>query len=128
MNGEYDKRMCPQHKSEDRCKQMILPLQDAMDVLSGKWKIQIILSLTFGRKRFKQIIRDIPGLTPKMLSKQLKDLEINGLVARYVQDTVPVTVEYELTEYGHTLKPVLRELKAWGSNHRDRIIDEMSNR
>ncbi len=101
---------------------MLLPVKDALDILSGKWKLQIILALTFGKKRFKQIQREIPGLTPKMLSKELKELEINDLASRQVYDTSPVTVEYELTPYGKTLKPLSGELHKWGTKHRKRII------
>jgi DNA-binding HxlR family transcriptional regulator len=101
---------------------MLLPVKDALDVLSGKWKLQIILSLSFGKKRFKQLQREIPGLTPKVLSKELKDLEINELIVRNVYDTLPVTVEYELTPYGGTIKPLIGELHKWGSKHRKRII------
>lgn len=119
---EYDKRKCPSHLSETECSKMLLPIKDALEILSGKWKIQIILALTFGKKRFKQIQREIPGLTPKMLSKELKELEINGLADRHVYDTLPVTVEYELTNYGKTLKPLIGELHKWGTKHRKRII------
>jgi DNA-binding HxlR family transcriptional regulator len=119
---EHDKRKCPTHLNVAECTKMLLPVQDALDILSGKWKLQIILSLTFGKKRFKQIQREIPGLTPKMLSKELKELEMNGLADRHVYDTLPVTVEYELTAYGKTLKPLIGELHKWGSKHRKRII------
>jgi DNA-binding HxlR family transcriptional regulator len=102
--------------------QMLLPLKDALDILSGKWKLQIIFSLKFGRKRFKEIQRAIPGITPKMLSKELKELEINELAQRFVYDTKPITVEYELTDYGQSLKPVVTELYKWGAAHRKRII------
>src|SRR5262249_54819989 len=119
---EHDRRKCPAHLSTSQCTQMLLPVKDALDILSGKWKLQIILSLTFGKKRFKQIQREIPGLTPKMLSKELKELEMNGLAARHVYDTLPVTVEYELTAYGKTLKPLIGELHKWGTKHRKRII------
>jgi DNA-binding HxlR family transcriptional regulator len=118
----HDKRKCPSHTSTVECTKMLLPMKDALDILSGKWKLQIILSLTFGKKRFKQIQREIPGLTPKMLSKELKDLEMNELVLRKVYDTLPVTVEYELTAYGKTLKPLMGELHKWGDKHRKRII------
>src|SRR3954470_23843502 len=94
---EVDKRKCPEHLSSGECTTRLLPVKDALDILSGKWKLQIILSLTFGKKRFKQIQREIPGLTPKMLSKELKELEVNELASRHVYDTSPVTVEYELT-------------------------------
>lgn len=119
---EPDKRKCPTHLSNEQCTKMLLPVKDALDILSGKWKLQIIISLTFGKKRFKQVQREIPGLTPKMLSKELKDLEMNGLAERRVYDTLPVTVEYELTPYGKTLKPLIGELHNWGSKHRKRII------
>ena len=119
---EHDKRKCPTHISTTECTKMILPVKDALDILSGKWKLQIILSLSFGKKRFKQIQREIPGLTPKMLSKELKELEVNGLASRQVYDTLPVSVEYELTAYGKTLKPLIGELHKWGAKHRKRII------
>ena len=122
MNMENDKRKCPEHISSTECTRQLLPVKDALDILSGKWKLQIILSLTFGRKRFKQIQRELPGLTPKMLSKELKELEVNELAIRHVYDSMPVAVEYELTPYGLTLKPLIRELHAWGSKHRKRII------
>jgi DNA-binding HxlR family transcriptional regulator len=118
----HDKRKCPSHLSTGECTKMLLPVKDALDILSGKWKLQIILSLTFGKKRFKQIQREIPGLTPKMLSKELKELEVNELAERRVYDTSPVTVEYELTPYGRTLKPLIGELHKWGTKHRKRII------
>jgi DNA-binding HxlR family transcriptional regulator len=121
---EHDKRKCPSHLSTVECTQMLLPIKDALDILNGKWKLQIILSLTFGKKRFKQIQREIPGLTPKMLSKELKDLEINKLAERHVYDTLPVTVEYEITPYGKTLKPLLDELHKWGTKHRRKIITQ----
>ena len=119
---EHDKRKCPSHLSKNECVKILLPVKDALDVLSGKWKLQIILSLTFGKKRFKQVQREIPGITPKMLSKELKDLEMNELVERRVYDTLPVSVEYELTTYGKTLKPLIGELHKWGAKHRKRII------
>lgn len=117
-----DKRKCPTHLSSEQCQKMLLPVKDALDILSGKWKLPIIISLTFGKKRFKQIQREIPGITPKMLSKELKELEINQLADRHVYDTVPVSVEYELTTYGKTLKPLINELHNWGLKHRKKII------
>jgi len=107
--------------SPEKYTQMLLPLKDALDILSGKWKLQIIFSLKLGRKRFKEIQRSIPGITPKMLSKELKELEINDLAQRFVCDTKPMTVEYELTDYGQSLKPVVSELYKWGAAHRKRV-------
>ena len=118
----HDKRKCPSHLSSEQCVKMLLPVKDALDILSGKWKLPIIIALTFGKKRFKQIQREIPGISPKMLSKELKELEINQLVDRNVYDTVPVSVEYKLTAYGKTLKPLIGELHDWGAKHRKKII------
>jgi DNA-binding HxlR family transcriptional regulator len=98
-----------------------LAIRDTMDILSGKWKIQIIGSLSFGKKRFMELIADIEGIAAKMLSKELQELELNGLVSRTVMDTKPVTVEYELTEYGQTLRPIIAEMATWGKQHRKKI-------
>jgi len=121
-----DKRKCPLHHSAGECSKRLLPVKDALDILSGKWKLPIIMSLTFGKKRFKQMQREIPGITPKMLSKELKDLEINELVERKVYDTSPVMVEYELSIYGRTLKPLINELHNWGAKHRKRILKQVA--
>lgn len=104
------------------CSHSILAVRDALDILSGKWKLPIIISLMYGDKRFKEMERDIDGITAKMLSKELKDLEINQLVRRTVYDTMPVTVEYSLTDYGKTLQKVIGELYQWGAQHRKKIL------
>lgn len=111
---------CPGQHEE--CGRHIMAVRDALDILNGKWKLPIIISLIYDDKRFKQMERDIPGITAKMLSKELKELEINQLVKRTVYDTMPVTVEYSLTDYGKTLQQVIGELYNWGSKHRKRII------
>lgn len=105
-----------------RCISELLPTRDTLELLSGKWKILIIMALVVkGRSRFMELARDIGTITPKMLSKELRDLEQNHLVSRTVQPTVPVTVEYELTPYGHTLQPVIEAMRDWGVAHRARI-------
>jgi DNA-binding HxlR family transcriptional regulator len=106
------------------CPKVLMAIRDTMDVLSGKWKIAIIGSLTFGEKRFKELQRDVDGITAKMLSKELKDLEINKLVKRTVFDTKPVTVEYRLTEHGKSLEKVIHELVNWGLHHREEIFEK----
>ena len=75
------------------CTGRLLPVRDALDILNGKWKIPIIVALMFGSKRFKLLHRNIEGITAKMLSKELKDLELNQLVTRTVYDSTPVAVE-----------------------------------
>lgn len=104
------------------CDKALMAIRDSMDVLSGKWKIAIIGSLTFGEKRFKELQRDVNGITAKMLSKELKDLEINQIVKRTVFDTKPVTVEYRLTDHGRSLEKIIDELVHWGTQHRAKIF------
>ena len=104
------------------CLGILLPVRDALEVLNGKWKLPIIISLSFGDKRFRQISKDINGITDKMLSKELKDLEINKLIKRSIYDTFPPTVEYSITDHGRSLKKLINELKNWGDEHRKKII------
>lgn len=113
---------CPSEMNHEACGKHILAVRDALDILSGKWKLPIISALIFADRRFKEMEREIPGITAKMLSKELKDLEMNDLVQRTVYDTMPVTVEYSLTEYGRTLRSVIDELHNWGTQHRKRIL------
>jgi len=98
-------------------------VRDALDLLGGKWKLPIILGLTGGPRRFKQLQREVAGITAKMLSKELKELEQNGLLTRHVDaDAVPVAVTYTLAGYGSTLFPVIEALRDWGQLHRRRIM------
>lgn len=103
----------------------ILAVNDAMNVLSGKWKLPIIGTLTYGHKRFKELEREIPKITPRMLSKELKDLEVNGIISRKVYDTMPVTVEYSLTDAGKRLRNVLEAMVEWGLEHRKNVMEEV---
>lgn len=110
--------------NHSQCIGIIRPVQDALDVLNGKWKLPIIVALLHGYKRFSEISRQVPGITDRMLSKELRDLELNQLVKRSVYDTFPVTVEYTMTEYGETLKDVIGALHIWGENHRRKIFGD----
>ena len=107
--------------NHDMCTKRMIAIRDTMDVLSGKWKIAILSALVFNTYRFKELAR-LVGVTPKMLSKELKELEMNELVQRTVYDTTPVTVEYSITPYGKTLGRVLKEMHNWGEQHRKRIM------
>ena len=104
------------------CAGFLLSFRDALDIVSGKWKGAILLGLGYkGRLRFGEVQRLHAGITAKVLSKELKELEANGLVKRTVLDTMPVTVIYEITPYGRTLEAVLKELRVWGVKHRERV-------
>jgi DNA-binding HxlR family transcriptional regulator len=102
----------------------VLAVQDTLNVLQGKWKMPIIGTLLFGKKRFKEIEREVRKITPRMLSQELKDLEVNGIVTRTVYNTTPVTVEYELTPSGKELNLVMEAMINWGLQHRQTNIME----
>jgi DNA-binding HxlR family transcriptional regulator len=94
---------------------------DTLELLSGKWKLPIIVTLTFKTYRFKELAREV-GISPRMLSKELKDLEMNKLVKRQVFDTKPVSVEYSITPYAKGLNKVIKEMRDWGQKHRAVIM------
>ncbi|KAA5535724.1 winged helix-turn-helix transcriptional regulator [Paenimyroides baculatum] len=105
------------HSSEE-CRHSIRAVHDAMYVLGGKWKISIVACLLFGAKRYSDILREVEGISGKMLSRELKEMEVNFLVKRTVGKSQPVMVSYELTEYGESVKPVIATLANWGQIHR----------
>jgi len=110
-------------KSE--CNGFILPIRDALQMFSGKWKIPIISALLFvGESGFKELERMVMDITPKMLSKELKELETNLMVERIVLDTRPVKVKYRITEYGKSSQLVIDALLQWGRKHREKIMSE----
>lgn len=93
------------------------PITGTMELLGGKWIFPIVYVLMSGTKRFKDLERSIDGINTRMLVKDLKHLEQNGIVSRTVYAEVPPKVEYSLTEKGKELTLVLAELKAWGKKH-----------
>jgi len=97
-------------------------LGDALYAIGGKWKLRVIIALRDNIKRFNELQRTIPGISAKVLSNELKELELNGFVKRKVYTSTPVTVEYELTGYSQTLEPVLQALSEWGAMHRAKIM------
>ncbi len=115
----------PAGHDQGACTGFLLSFRDALDIVGGKWKSVILLGLGYmGTMRFGELQRVNKGITAKMLSKELKDLEANGLVKRTVLDTMPVTVMYGITPYGRTLEAVLKELREWGVKHRERVRND----
>ncbi|GAB6089383.1 winged helix-turn-helix transcriptional regulator [Spirochaeta dissipatitropha] len=93
-------------------------IHDALSVLSGKWNLVILLQLLSEPiLRFSELKRRIPGITQKMLTSQLRELEAEGIVSRKVYPQVPPKVEYSITEYGETLRPILNAMHEWGQKH-----------
>ncbi len=97
-------------------------VRDAFDVISGKWKILIIIFIMSGNKRFREIERSIPKISSKVLAKELKDLEEHQLIKRTVYDESPGLVVYTATDYLYTLEKIIQELQHCGANHRKKIL------
>lgn len=104
---------------KDCSRDMILAVNDALHAMCTKWKLPIVGVLKYGRKRYNEIEKAIPNITPRMLSKELKELEMNGIVIRA---THGATVEYQLTKSGESFREVLEAMIHWGLQHRDDIM------
>ncbi len=89
-------------------------LRDVLDIIGGKWSMPIIYILSKGKMRFKELERSVEGINTRMLVKELKNMEANGIVTREVFPTVPPTVEYTLTHKGEKLLPSIISLHKWG--------------
>lgn len=106
----------PRNQAEE-----VRALQDTIYVVGGKWRLPIINSMCNGNKRFREIARSIPGISTRMLSRELKDMEANGLIKRMVYDDIPVSVEYTVTDYCRSFGDIILEMIKWGKTHRTRI-------
>lgn len=115
------KNYCTDSNSPE-CIKAKMAIQDALDIVGGKWKLVLISILRHGKRRFRELSRDA-GISPRILSKELSELEMNGLVSRTVCDTKPITVEYALTPYSETLSEVIMSLHKWGTEHRKNVIE-----
>lgn len=104
-------------ESGDKVMRIECPAQATMEVLGGKWKGLILFHLNSGTKRFNELKRLIPGVTQRMLSKHLRELEADNIIIRTVYQEVPPKVEYSLTEFGQTLEPILEALHQWGKRY-----------
>lgn len=109
------------------CTGNLLAMTDTLDILGGKWKLLILHYLILREdinNTFKKIERDIVGISAKVLSKELKELEFNQLIKREEQKTKPITVAYSITEYGKSTKEIIDILVQWGQTHRVKILNE----
>lgn len=109
------------HVSYDR---PACPVEATLEMIGGKWKGIVLYYLLDGRMRFSELFRQIGCVTERMLTKQLRELEASGLIKRIIHAEVPPRVEYELTEEGKTLKPVINALKDWGVTHALPLLNE----
>jgi DNA-binding HxlR family transcriptional regulator len=112
----------PVKHSREECTKSLGAVADALYVIGGKWKLPLIVALSDGHQRFNELQRAVNGISAKVLSKELKDLEINGFLIRRVYDAQPVIVEYELTPYSDSLHEVTQALHNWGAQHKEKIM------
>jgi DNA-binding HxlR family transcriptional regulator len=115
--------MQPQPYSSPQCRSAHRAVRDTLDVVSGKWKLVILAVLLEDKQRFKELGRKI-GISPRILSKELQELELHKLVTRTVCDTRPVTVEYAATAHAHTLSGVIQAMYEWGQLHHTAVIGQ----
>ena len=122
MEIEYKKRIIKYNNKEFSCSTSI-----AMELIGGKWKSVILIYLLNGKKRYNELYKLISTITERTLSLQLKQLEKDGLITRKVYTKKPpLRVEYELTSFGETLRPVLLSIASWGTvvaEERGKIIE-----
>lgn len=110
-------------RKPDNCR-----VEDALGILVGKWKPVILLYLLQeGTKRFSELKRNMPAITQKMLTKQLRELEDEDIIARVVYPQVPPKVEYSMTEYGRILEPILEAMHEWGAKHTEHKMEKQEN-
>ena len=110
--------------NDNSCKIARMAIQDTLDIVGGKWKLVLISILRNGKRKFNELSKEV-NISPRILSKELQELEVNGLVSRTVCNSKPVTVEYALTEYSETLSEVVLAMHKWGMAHRKKVIKSM---
>jgi DNA-binding HxlR family transcriptional regulator len=107
-----------------QCAPTMQALRNALLVVNGKWKLQIIVALSTGTRHFRGLERSVPGISTKVLAKELKELEAHQFIERIVHPGPPVVVDYHVLPYARTLDPVIEVLKAWGTQHQQRLNEQ----
>ncbi len=116
---KINNRRSPQENFYTQC-----PVIQTLQIFGGKWKPVILWEMERGSLRFGALRKSIPGITQKMLTQQLRELETDGIIWRKVFAEVPPHVEYGITDYGKTLRPILDEMARWGMTHKKKCSDQ----
>jgi DNA-binding HxlR family transcriptional regulator len=101
------------------------PLTAALAAIGGKWKLIIVYWLGQSPKHFAALRREVPGISQKVLTQQLRELMSDGIVQRQPQGAIPAPVEYSLTDYGRSLLPLVEAIRLWGRAHMERLTSQM---
>ncbi len=112
----------------EECNKVLTAVSDALYVIGGKWKLMIIIAMARGNSRFTELQRQVKGISARVLSAELKDLELNGFIVKEVAVGYPVTIEYKLLPYSHTLEELVGAMTRWGMQHRKKVKNELSPR
>ncbi|EFH83682.1 winged helix-turn-helix transcriptional regulator [Ktedonobacter racemifer] len=113
---------------ENELCQYICPVESTLDVIGGKWKGIVLYKLLERPRRFSELKRELPTITQRMLTLQLRELEEDGIVHREIYKQIPPKVEYSLTDFGKTLEPILLAMLTWGGQYTSQIIERRSTR
>ncbi|HVI45741.1 MAG TPA: helix-turn-helix domain-containing protein [Chitinophaga sp.] len=106
-----------------KCLGMLPAVDDALYAIGGKWKLKVLIALSSGPHRFNQLQRMVTGISARVLSNELKELELNRLIKKNIlAPSIPAIVEYELTEYADTLSPMVQAIVEWGVMHRKKVM------
>ncbi len=111
----------------EECTKVLTAVSDALYVIGGKWKLMIIIAMARGNNRFTELQRQVTGISARVLSSELKELELNGFIEKKATVGYPVTIEYQLLPYSHTLEELVGAMTRWGIQHRAKIKSEMSS-
>lgn len=110
----------------NECTTMLAAVSDALYAIGGKWKLMIIIAMARGNNRFSELQKQVTGISARVLSSELKELELNGFIIKKVSVGYPVLIEYELLPYSHTLEELVGAMTRWGIQHRQKIRSDRS--
>jgi DNA-binding HxlR family transcriptional regulator len=105
----------------DECTTILAAVSDALYVIGGKWKLMIIIAMARGNNRFTELQKQVKGISARVLSNELKALELNGFIIKKVSNGYPVNIEYELLPYSQTLEELVDAMTRWGMQHKEKI-------
>jgi len=109
------------------CNRVLAAVSDALYAIGGKWKLMIIIAMARGNSKFTELQRQVKGISAKVLSNELKELELNGFIVKKVTAGYPVSIDYELLPYSHTLEEVVTAMTKWGMQHREKIKSDAAS-